>query len=210
MQEDGQDRETRSAGDFHKAEASLPRDIGTRWNIPLMDNVSSLLGSANPLAKDLDPATEHVWLLDNTAYRPVHSYPHAPQPYQAHFVAAYFKKSTGKDMSKAVANIADKLGLTGSGEDKASAQKTIAERLLPFVETIAPARSVEVQLPQGDVRKLGPGDRSAVSEQTVVELGEHADGESISIPAVLEDCTPHGSMLTHFAAPNGWLVISGK
>ena len=227
MQETEGDRETRSAGDFDGAEHSLTRHIGlsfelfseildligrllgSRWNIPIVDRVSSVLGTSNPLAKGVDPATEAVWLFDNTAYRPVHIYPHAPQPYQAQFIAAYFKKKTGRDVSKAVADIASKIGLGENGEDKAAVEKKIANRLLPFMETIAPARSVEVKFPKGDVKTLGPGDQSGLSDQTIVELEEHPDGETATIPAVPADCCPHGSMLTHFAGPEGWLFISG-
>ena len=209
MEETALDRETRTTGNFEKAENALPKQIGSRSNIPLMDNISSYLGASNPLAKKVDPNTEEVWLLDNTAYRPVHIYPHRPQPYQADFVAAYFKKNTGKDWSKAVANIADVIGLSQQGEDRAETEKTIAHRLLPFVQTIAPARSVDVKLPDGRIHKLGPGGRSAVSDQNIVFTAEHEDGESVSIPAVRADVTPHGPMLTHFAGPEGWLFISG-
>ncbi len=209
LEETALDRETRSAGDFEKAENALPKQIGSRSNIALMDNISSYLGANNPLAKKVNPKDEEVWLLDNTAYRPVHFYPHEPQPYQADFVAAYFKKDTGKDWSKAVANIADVIGINQQGDDRAATEKTIAHRLLPFVQTIAPARSVDVKFPDGSIRKLGPGGRSAVSDQTIVFSAEHEDGESVSIPAVLADVTPHGPMLTHFAAPEGWLVVSG-
>ena len=210
MEETRGDRETRKEGDFHKAEAGLPKHIGSRFNIPMVENVSSVLGSHNPLAKDVDPATEEVWLFDNTAYRPVHIYPHAPQPYQAEFVAAYFKKHTGTDVSQAVADIADKIGLgKDDGLNKEETEKTIAERLLPFVQTIAPARSVDVKFPNGTTHKLGPGGQSAVSEQTIVALEDHKDGDTATIPAVLPVDTPHGPMLTHFAEPEGWAVISG-
>lgn len=209
MEETALDRETRSVGDFEKAENALPKQIGSRSNIPLMDNISSYLGASNPLAKKVNPNAEEVWLLDNTAYRPVHIYPHGPQAYQADFVAAYFKKNTGKDWSKAVANIADVIGINKEGDDRAETEKTIAQRLLPFVQTIAPARSVDVKFPDGSIHKLGPGGRSAVSDQTIVFSGKHEDGESVSTPAVPANVTPHGPMLTHFAAPEGWLVVSG-
>ncbi len=206
MEETSGDRESRKAGNFLKAEDGLPKDIGSRFNIPMFDRLTSYLGSQNPLAKDVDPATEEVWLLDNTAYQPVHVYPHAPQPFQAQFVAAYFKKHTGTDVSKAVADIADKLGL--KDQDKTSAEATIAARLQPFVQTIAPARSVNITLPNGTIHKLGPGGRSAVSEQLIPALSDHANGSRATIPAAIPDITPHGPMLTHFASPEGWAIIS--
>ena len=210
MEENPEEHETRKDGNFHKAEEGLPKHIGSRSNIPMLDNVTSVLGEHNPLAKEVDPATEKVWLLDNTAYRPVHIYPHAPQPFQAQFVAAYFKRHTGTDVSKIVAEIADKIGLgKDDGVDVASAKKTIADRLLPFVQTIAPARSVDVKFPNGTTHKLGPGGRSAVSEQIIVAMQEHKNGDSASIPAIPPEVTPYGPMLTHFAEPEGWAVISG-
>lgn len=205
MEETAGDRENRKAGSFLEVEKDLP-SLGSLSEVPMFDRVSSYLGDHNPLARDVDPATDEVWLLDNTAYRPIHIYPHAPQPFQAQFVAAYFKKDTGKDVSRTVADIADKIGL--KEQDKTSAETTIAHRLLPFVQTIAPARSVNVTFPNGTTRKLGPGGRSAVSEQLIVAIEDHKDGESATIPAATANITPHGPMLTHFAEPEGWAVIS--
>lgn len=208
MEETPTERETRSAGHFATVEGILPAHIGSRWNIPLRDNMGSFLSTLNPLAKAVDPEKEEVWLLDNTAYRPVHFYPHQPQPFQAHFTAAYFKRYTGKDWSKAAAKIADAIGLV-DGEERAQAEKTIAHRLKPFVETIAPARHVNIKLPNGTVEKLGPGGRSAVSQQIVASLPDHKDGNNAEITAMPLHITPHGPMLTHFAEPEGWLVVSG-
>ena len=208
MEETQSERQTRSAGSFRHVEEALPKHIGSRWDIPFLDNMGSFLSTLNPLAKAVDPEKEEVWLLDNTAYRPVHVYPHQPQPFQARFTAAYFKRYTGKDWSKAVASIADTIGLA-DGEGRAQAEKTIAHRLKPFVETIAPARYVDITLPNGTVAKLGPGGRSAVSEQIIVSIQDHKDGDSAEISAIPSKLTPHGPMLTHFAEPEGWLMVSG-
>lgn len=208
MEETHTEHETRSVGDFRKTEELLPKHIGSRWNIPFLDNMGSFLSTLNPMAKAVDPKKEEVWLLDNTAYRPVHVYPHQPQPFQARFTAAYFKRYTGKDWSKAVASIADTLGLA-DGEGRAQAEKTIAHRLKPFVETIAPARYVDIELPNGTIQKLGPGGRSAVSQQIVISIQDHKDGDSAEISSIPPDVTPHGPMLTHFAEPEGWLMVSG-
>lgn len=208
MEETGGDRETRKAGGFRQEEKGLPKDIGSRFNIPMFERVTSLLGSRNPMAKEVDPKTEEVWLLDNTAYRPVHVYPHKPQPFQVNVIAAYFKKNTGTDLTKVVAEIAKKIDLGGDGLEKTKAEKTIGERLLPFVQTIAPARTVDVKFPNGTTHKLGPGGRSAVSEQLIVAIEDHKDGERVSVDAVPEGVTPHGPLLTHFAEPEGWAVIS--
>lgn len=208
LEETGQDRKTRTTGDFHTIERSLPI-VGSRFRISFLDSISSYLGQHNPFACSVKPGTESVWLLENTAYRPVRFFPLKPGPWQAEFVAAYFEKNTGKDVSKIVAQIAEKIGLGNDGEDKEQAQKTIAERLQPFIDTIAPARSVKVTLPTGIVHSLGPGGPSAVSAQIISNLGEHEDGDAVSTSAVPSEVTPYGPMTTHFAGPEGWAVISG-
>lgn len=199
---------SRKESGFGSVEKSLPHAMGAPFSIPLLDKASSWLGLHNPMAKHLDPNTEEVWILDNTAYRPVHVYPHSEQPWQAEYVVAYFKKSAGKNVSDAVANIADKIGLGNDGEDRAQGEKTISERLQLFVAAIAPARSVDVRLPGVGTKKLGPGGRSAVSEQIITGLGSHQDGESVSVEAVPAKTAPYGHATTHFAAPKGWMVIS--
>ena len=208
MQEKPTERETRSAGNFRQNESGLPRRDSSQWNISITDNLSSYLGKRNPMAREADPKTESVWLLDNVAYRPVHPYPHRPQPHQAEFIAAFFQKNTGKDMSKAVADIAEKVGLRKQGGNEAESEKRIAERLQPFIDTIAPARSVTIQLPNNRTARLGPGGRSAVSQDTLAQLGPLKDGESMQIECAPSSLSVHGSMTTHFAEPEGWLMIS--
>lgn len=205
-----QDKETRSSGGFAGVEKDLP-NRASEWSISLADRASSYLGTQNPMASRLDPKTEVVWLFDTTAYRPVHIYPHRPQPYQAEFIAAFFKKNTGKDVSKAVANIADKIGLgQDDGLNRVDAEKVIAERLQPFVDSIAPARFVDVTIPVRRAERLGPGGRSAVSQQTIVGIRDHQDGDRVEIPATPEHVAPHGPSTINFAEPEGWMVVSGK
>ena len=207
LQETDQDRKTRSTGDFAGVEATLP--LISSKNIPLLDSISSYLGCHNPFAGIARPDHESVWLFDNTAYRPSQGYRHRTQPWQADFVAAYFKKDSGKDISKLVAAIADKIGLTNEVEEsRVPAEKTIAERLQPFVDAIAPARWVKVTLPTGVVHRLGPGGRSAVSVTTLAHLGERKDGDTDTITAVPSSLTPLGPTTTYFAGPEGWTVIS--
>lgn len=207
MQEDEQERKTRKAGDFKGCEVSLPR-VGSLWNIPIRDHITSLLGSHNPFAREIDAKTEDVWLLDNTAYRPIHVYPHKSQPFQAEYIAAYFQKNTGRDVSQAVADIAEKIGLKKQGGSEAETEKRIADRLQPFVDIIAPARSVRIQFSDGRKERLGPGGPSAVSSQNIVAMQEHKDGESIQVSTIPAEIQPHGAMNTYFADPEGWLVVS--
>ncbi|KAL8700553.1 MAG: hypothetical protein Q9201_005383, partial [Fulgogasparrea decipioides] len=208
LQETRGDRRTRTEEGFQPTERTLPR-LSSPWDIPWTQNVSSYLGSRNPLAGPVDPKTESVWLFDTTAYRPIHPYPHSQQPWQADFRAAFFKRGTGRDVSKIVADIADKVGLKkGSGEEREQGEKTIAERLQPFVDVVAPARWVEVKLPDGKAKRLGPGGRSGTSQQIISTSSEHKDGDTVETHAVNEVVTPHGPMTTRFADPEGWLVIS--
>ncbi|KAI4101060.1 MAG: hypothetical protein L6R37_005120 [Teloschistes peruensis] len=208
LQETRGDRRTRTNEGFQSIERDLPR-LASPLDIPWTQNISSYLGSHNPLASHLDPKTETVWLLDNTAYRPIHPYPHAQQPWQAEYRAAFFKKDSGRDISKIVADIADKIGLKeGSGEEREKGERTIAERLQPFVDVVAPARWVDVKMPHGKVKRLGPGGRSATAQQTCVFEGEFADGDVAETTAVNEAVTPLGPAVTRFADPEGWMVIS--
>ncbi|KAL8711787.1 MAG: hypothetical protein Q9225_007060, partial [Loekoesia sp. 1 TL-2023] len=208
LEETRGDRRTRTNEGFQTTERGLPR-LGSPFDIPLTQNISSYLGSINPFAGPIDPKTESVWLFDTTAYRPIHPYPHSQQPWQAEFRAAFFKKGTGRDVSKVVADIADKVGLKrGEGDVRERGEKTIAERLQPFVDVVAPARWVEVKLPDGKVRKLGPGGRSATCQHTVALGSQHRDGEIARVDAVKEEVTPHGPMEVGFAEPEGWMVIS--
>ena len=204
------ERETRRAEGFSDVEEQLPKHIGSRFNIPFVDNISSLFGKKNVLAQEVDPENDIVWLLDNTAYRPVGEHVSGTQPWEAEFVAAYFTKDSGKDVSVWVAEIADRIGLEEKGDDRAKVEATIAERLIPFVNTIQPARFVNVKFHDGEVQKLGPGGHNAISSEIIGTMGEHKDGETLEITAVPPKAAPHGSMLMHFAEPHGWTVISGR
>ncbi|KAL8858365.1 MAG: hypothetical protein Q9178_005046 [Gyalolechia marmorata] len=202
LQETGGEKRTRQKEGFPSTERTLPR-LGSAFSNPITQNISSYFGARNPLAAPVEPSTESVWLFDNTAYRPIHPYPHSPQPWQASLSAAFFKKGTGKDVSKVVADIADKVGLkeTGSEEERERGERTIAERLQPFVDVVAPARWVEVKLPNGKVQRLGPGGRSGTSQQIVTLGAGHSNGQVAETDAVRPELTPHGPMFTTFAEP---------
>ena len=207
LQETSQEREARSKEGFYTVERTLPRHVGSRFNIPCIDNLSSYLGVRNPLARAANAKSDSVWLFDNTAYRPVHVYPHKPQLWQSEFVAAFFVRNSGKDISKWVADIADKIGIT---EDRPDAEATIAKRMQPLVAIIRPARFAKVRFPTGDVQKLGPGGRDAISSGTFLVPGDNKDGDVIEVTSVPPALTPNGHMFTHFAGPEGWNVISGE
>ena len=211
LQETHQERETRSVGGFRSVERQLPK-LGSRRGCCLVDSLSSYLGLRNPFARVVNPKVEAVWLLDSTAYRPVHVYPHGFQPWQAEFVVAYFLRNSGRHISKVVADIAEKIGLhrDSCGMSKEEAENTIRKRVQPFVDLIRPARMVDVKVPDGDLRRLGPGGRNAISSQIVLVPGEHKDGEEVEIMSVPEQACTQGAMTLNFAEPEGWTIISGK
>lgn len=178
----------------------------------IVDNVGSYFGRANPLAQAARPSKDSVWLFDNIAYRPIHPYPHSQQPWHAVFVAGFFSRDSGKDAGEVVAWIADKVGLHAMDMDDEEGKRRIAERVAPFLTQLKPGRFLDVVLeaPGRDPhQRLGPGGRSAVTEDVVGPLYDFHDGHVAAVKAVREELTPHGPMLTYFTGPQGWTVISG-
>jgi hypothetical protein len=103
--------------------------------------------------KPVDPALHNVWILDNTAFRD-------GENWKAEFVACYFIKNTGKDVSKAVATVADALDLDLGDKEL---QKRMAKRLQPFADQILPNRTLEVTVDGKETLKLGPSNQSGYS-----------------------------------------------
>lgn len=202
------ERKTRSKGNFSACERKLPV-VASRFEIPFFDGITSYLtffGFRNPFASEAKLSKEEVWLFDNYAYQPTNGSAKASQTWQAEFPVAYFKRNTGKDLTRMVASIADNIGL---GRNDEEAEKTIARRLQPFADAIAPARYVKITLPTGKAQKLGPGGPSGISNQIVGNLGRHKDGDKAVISAIPPELAPYGGMETYFAGPEGWTVISG-
>lgn len=209
LQETPDERRARNAKGFPEVEREFHCYPGLCLNIPLFDNLTSYAGSWNPFARSIKPERHSVWLLDNTAYQPVHKDLSQSRVWQAEFLVAFFIRNSGKDISRWVAEIADKIGL-GQGEGSLEGQATIARRLQPFVDTIQPARYVSATLANGATLKLGPGGRNAISSQTVHLTGLNHDGDTLKTYAKPLHAAPYGSMITHFAGPPGWAVISGN
>lgn len=242
IEETPAERAFRHAGKFQDVESSLAANNVTASHVPapttriysllhalrsylpplstqLFENISSYLGHRNPLACPARDPSDAVWLLDNTAYRPAHSSSSPPsehhkvtQQWRAEFVACYFARDSGKDVSRWVADIADKVGLHDMDIPDEEGKKRIEERVRPFLEGIRPARWVDVVLcgEEGKVRRLGPGGRNAVSSQVVGPLGrQYEEGAVVQTGLVHPELAPYGSMNTYFAGPEGWIVISG-
>lgn len=176
-----------------------------------------MLGSHNPFAKKANPMEHIVWLFDCTAYRPVHSYPHDPQPWQAEFVASYFKQGRN-EAGRVVSNIADLIGIDGQvGKGSTATRKTIEERVEPFIHAIAAARTVDVTLPirvqdggqaHSHVLSLGPSDNNGISSQVFLTGGDDSfNGQTITVTSVGDE-SPTCKARMRFAEPEGWGIIS--
>lgn len=187
----------------------------------VFDNLTSYLGPYNPFAHDADLPTDEIWILDNTASL-VTDVSSGSETWTASILAAYFTRRSGKDLTKAVAQISKTIGLA---QDDA-AVKIIEKRLRPFFDQILPSRTCEImfggegnsdgavqvrnasgQRGSSDwVQTLGPSDRSGISTNEIHFIENHKDGERVSskvLPPVF--CV---SAHTTFALPTGWAVIS--
>jgi hypothetical protein len=198
------DLETRSRqlGNFPAVEADLP-DIryieGSDHRPSTATDLLSYLGPWNPLPQDIT-GKDQVWLFDNTAYKSAKT-----GSWEAEFIAAVFDQNSGIQLSKVVANIAEKLGI-GKGD---AAEATIQERLIPFVQSTLPGRRVRVDSGQRKELELGPGGRNAISSD-IKALPRHAGGHIMTSEAqVPEGANGELQMRTVYAEPEGWGIISG-
>jgi phosphatidate phosphatase APP1 len=194
MQETDTERTFRTQSGFPDFEKDMPR-LKDRFNYDLKDSLTSYLGSRNPFYSNADPDKDYVWLLDNTAYQ------NRVGRWKAEFVAAYFVKNSGEDLSKVVAYISEKIGLAKDDE----AEKTIAKRVQPLLDSILPAHAVTIDL-QGMQVRLGPSGRDGISsDELAVPGADYKDGQVVTSEAVNADATP---LNTTFATAKGWAIIS--
>lgn len=194
MQQDEEDKITRNYADFKDFEKTMPR-LANRFQFSLKDNITSYLGRSNPFFQKVNPETDYVWLLDNTAYQ------NRIGRWKAEFVAAYFVKNSGKDLSEVVAWVSDKIGLADDDEARA----TVAERIQPLLDSILPAHAVEIDL-QGVPTRLGPSGRDGISsDELAVPGSDYKDGEIVKAKAINADAT---QMNITFAKPKGWAILS--
>lgn len=199
--------ESRNVAGFDDIEMRLPK----RWPVSqmgLLDKLTGHLGRRNPFSKPATPGKNIVFILDNIAYRPVHPNAHEPQPWEAEFVAAFFHHGW-KDVGDVVSSIADIIGLDGNMGSDQEARARIAERIQPFIDQIAPARTLDIMIPQpvgGPVRRvLGPSNANGISSQTELVGGDaNSAGTIIDITAPAFGVSAH----TYFTGPEGWAIIS--
>lgn len=202
------DMTAREQQGFPDVESKLPTHIGGHSEGSILDRVFSFaLGDKNPLAKEAFADSEIVWLLDNTAYRPNGD---DNTDWETEFVAAYFARHTGNDLKKAVASIADTIGVDGElgDSDQEAVQKKIEQRLRPFSTNISPAKYVNVAWAGRETRQLGPGGINGISSQILGDLGNHKGGDVVLTSPVEDGLGPHAPCSTFFAEPEGWTVIS--
>jgi phosphatidate phosphatase APP1 len=194
-QETEEEKITRASGHFPEFELDMP-SLKNRFKFSLKDNITSYLGSRNPLYSYVDEKRDMVWLFDNTAYQ------NRLGRWKADFVAAYFVKDSGEDLGQIVAWISDKIGL--AKDDQAEA--TIAKRIQPMLDTILPAHAVNIDL-QGMEVRLGPSGRDGISTDEIAIPGnDYKDGQVITtkVASQVEATT----LNTIFAAPKGWAILS--
>ncbi|KAF1998449.1 actin filament organization protein-like protein App1-like protein [Amniculicola lignicola CBS 123094] len=188
------EREARQAANFPEFESDMP-SLASRFDFSLKDNLSSYLGSRNPFYTVVDPKNHQVWIFDNMAYK------NRIGRWNAEFVAAYFIKNSGTELSQAVSWVADKVGLA----DDEAAKQTIAVRLQPLLDQILPAHAVQLDL-QGVSTRLGPSGRDGISADEIAIPGHsYIDGHVITSHAEKATATP---VNTTFAEPKGWAIIS--
>ncbi|KAL1598698.1 hypothetical protein SLS60_007838 [Paraconiothyrium brasiliense] len=188
------EREFRIQRGFPEFEKDMP-SLGDRFKFSLKDNLTSYLGSRNPFYAPVDPQKDYVWLLDNTAYQ------NRLGRWKAEYVACYFVKNSGKELSEVVGWISDKVGLAKNER----AEATIEKRVQPLLDQILPAHSVTVDL-QGMQVRLGPSGRDGISTDELAIPGhDYKDGQIVTSKAVNADATP---INTTFATAKGWAVIS--
>lgn len=174
----------------------------------VIEGLLGWLGNKNPFLKNASAGQNEVWILDNTAFKSS-----AMSTWRAEVVACFFQHGRG-DLTAAVAAIADTIGLDGEPGHQAETKALIAERLKPFIDAVAPARTlpivVESQSHKPHKRKLGPSNTSGISSQ-VFEVGAHSQKNG-EVNHIKSDSSvsglPQAEAVTHLAAPEGWGIIS--
>lgn len=170
-----------------------------------VSNVLSYLGPWNPWPQ---PVTKHdeVWLLDNIAFRSTDKDKHGRdrEAWRAEFVAAVFSQRINDNVSDAVVQLAEKIGLA----DDAQAKRTIEKRLRPFLMDIQPGKQV-VALHGGHLHlRLRPGGRNGISADAKTVCDAQPGSMTPTTAEVPHETTGLLQCKTFYAEPEGWAVIS--
>ena len=153
--------------------------------------------------------------VDNTAHLPA-SQNGTTESWEAEFVACFFSKGR-KDITDAVSSIADVVGLDGTAGSDEVIRKRIEQRIRPFVQAVAPARTIDISVPCPDHQGapesllLGPSDGNGISSQVFSTGGKDADGKTVecSGPTSFAGYSFGGLQNSlRYAGKQGWAIIS--
>lgn len=217
--EDPLETEGRNDADFAKVEAMLFERL-TKAGVSSISPTAVLklpgaaiegllgwLGDKNPLVRHARADKNEVWILDNTGYKTSDV-----GTWKAEVVTAFFQHGRG-DYVQAAAAIADAIGLDGKAGTNEDTKKIIAERLKPFIDAIAPARTLPVHIqPENGKsmsRTLGPSDTNGIASQ-IIEVGSHEqqNGAANIIQSDPEIANlPKAEGTSRLAVPQGWGII---
>lgn len=155
----------------------------------LFDRFPIVLPWAKP--QPVDPALHTVWILDNTAFRtpqPGDERPNLGQPrsskmthptrvgggrgeslrggsgWEVEYVACYFIKNSGRDLSRVISSIAHELQVS---DDDIATKKRISDRVQPFVDTVLPKRTLRINIADAEEQTLGPSSYSGISADLI-------------------------------------------
>lgn len=173
-----------------------------------IDTIFGFLGDRNPLIRKAHADKNYVWILDNTAYKSSEE-----TTWKAEVVACFFQHGRG-DLTEAAAAILDAIGLDGQAGNQKEAQALIEKRLKPFVDAVAPARTLPVvvspQAGQPINHLLGPSNISGISSQ-IFEVGSHGQPDG-SVNEIASDRNgrhlPDARGVSRLAGPTGFGIIS--
>ena len=153
--------------------------------------------------------------VDNTAYLPANQNG-TTESWEAEFVACFFSKGR-KDITDAVSRVADVVGLDGMAGSNEVIRKRIEQRIRPFVQAVAPARTIVISVPHPDNQgaprplTLGPSDGNGISSQVFSTGGKDADGKTVgcSGPNSFAGYSFAGLQNSlRYAGKQGWAIIS--
>lgn len=218
--ETAREKRCREKGNFQRVESQLsvlsvaPIHFPKTFLISWAEYLASFLGwRFNHPAAHAEPRHHDVWLFDNTAFQ--HSTLErrdSPHTWKAEVVAAIFEKHGRQDLGRMIALVVDLIGLDGNVGDDPAVRERIAKRLQPFVNEVAPARLIllDVQLSPDNVQKykLGPSDGHGIISHAIRVEGSEPIQDGTAITPSLRNWPEPVMMNTKFAAPEGWLVVS--
>ncbi|KAK4553428.1 hypothetical protein LTR86_009485 [Recurvomyces mirabilis] len=209
----------------------VPEDL-RHWLPDLLDRFPLVMPWERP--KPVDPALHNVWIFDNTAFRmpaagdnraelaeqqdPNDTKPRlASEPgqttqepaansagWEVEFVAAYFIKGSGKDLSRVTSALIKQLHVD---ESDIATKKRISARLEPFIDSVLPNRTLRISIDNKEEQTLGPSSYSGISSGLLplhfTPSAPQISSSAINLPP------PFGlGSTTVFAQEQGWGVIS--